>query len=110
MTDGRQTKGKDAPDAKPLHLASRELKEGGVQVYSLGIGNNYDIGELIDIASDDASVFRSTNMDELVSIVATISEQTCKGNSFNSVQSVQSGYSSQRMTKIFGIISHLVNH
>jgi len=79
MTDGRQTKGEDAPDAKPLHLASRALKESGVQVYSLGIGKNYDIGELLDIASDDASVFRSSDVDELVSIVASISEQTCKG-------------------------------
>lgn len=79
MTDGRQTKGEDAPDAKELHLASRSLKESGVQVYSLGIGQNYDIGELLDIASDDASVFRSSDVDQLVSIVAKISEETCKG-------------------------------
>lgn len=79
MTDGRQTKGLDAPDAEDLHIASRPLKDLGVQVYSLGIGNDYDIGELLDIASDDASVFRSTDVDELVSIVASITEQTCKG-------------------------------
>ena len=79
MTDGRQAKGEDAPDAKELHLASRGLKEAGVQVYSLGIGRDYDIGELLDIASDDQSVFRSSDVDELVSIVAQISEQACKG-------------------------------
>ena len=79
MTDGRQTKGAEAPDAVDLHEASRPLKDSGVQVYSLGIGKNYDIGELLDIASDDASVFRSSDVDELVSIVASITEQTCKG-------------------------------
>ena len=79
MTDGRQTKGKDAPDAVDLHIASRPLKDLGVQIFSLGIGKNYDIGELLDIASDDASVFRSSDVDELVSIVASITEQTCKG-------------------------------
>lgn len=78
MTDGRQTK---SDDAEPLHLASRHLKESGVQVYSLGIGQDYDIGELLDIASDDASVFRSSDVDELISIVASITEQTCKGKS-----------------------------
>ena len=79
MTDGRQTRGLDAPDATDLHIASRPLKDIGVQVYSLGIGRNYDIGELLDIASDDASVFRSSDVDELVSIVASITESTCKG-------------------------------
>ena len=79
MTDGRQTKGKDAPDAIDLHVASRPLKDLGVQIYALGIGKDYDIGELLDIASDDSSVFRSTDVDELVSIVATITERTCKG-------------------------------
>eukprot|EP00111_Clytia_hemisphaerica_P023393 TCONS_00068905-protein len=79
MTDGRQTKGEDAPDAVDLHIASRPLKDLGVQIFSLGIGKNYDIGELLDIASDDASVFRSSDVDELVSIVASITEQTCKG-------------------------------
>ena len=83
MTDGRQTKGEDAPDAIDLHIASRPLKDSGVQVYSLGIGTNYDIGELLDIASDDASVFRSQDIDELVSIVASITEQTCKGKYIN---------------------------
>ena len=79
MTDGRQTRGADAPDAEDLHVASKPLKELGVQVYSLGIGADYDIGELLDIASDDASVFRAAGFDELLSIVASITEQTCKG-------------------------------
>ena len=79
MTDGRQTRGIDAPDAKPLHLASHPLKEKGVQLYSLGIGKDYDIGELLDIASDDASVYRSSDVDELNTIVARISEHACKG-------------------------------
>ncbi|XP_047136671.1 collagen alpha-1(II) chain isoform X1 [Hydra vulgaris] len=79
LTDGRQTRGSSAPDAVDLHVASRPLKDIGVQIYSLGIGRDYDIGELLDIASDDASVFRSSDVDELVSIVASITETTCKG-------------------------------
>ena len=79
MTDGRQTRGPDAPDAEDLHVASKPLKEQGVQIYSLGIGGDYDIGELLDIASDDSSVFRAGDFSELLSIVASITEQTCKG-------------------------------
>ena len=79
MTDGRQTRGVDAPDAKPLHLASYPLKRSGVQLYSLGIGKDYDIGELLDIASDDASVYRASDVNQLNDIVASISEHACKG-------------------------------
>ena len=80
MTDGQQTRGDEAKDAKDLHDASKPLKEQGVQIYSLGIGDDYNIGELLDIASDDASVFRAGDFDELLSIVTSITEQTCKGN------------------------------
>ena len=79
LTDGRQTREPDVSDAEDLHKASRPLKENGVQVYSLGIGQDIDIGELLDIASDDESVFSARDFDELQSIVAGITKQTCKG-------------------------------
>ena len=79
MTDGKQTREPDVSDAEDLHDASKPLKESGVQVYSLGMGQDYDMGELLDIASDDASVFRGGQIDELASAVTRITEQTCKG-------------------------------
>ena len=78
MTDGMQTR--DVEGAEDLHIASKPLKEKGVQVYSLGIGANYDIGELLDTASDERSVFKAGNFEELLSIVSSITQQTCKGN------------------------------
>ena len=79
LTDGRQTRAPDVTDAEGLHTASRPLKESGVQVYSLGIGQDIDIGELLDIASDDESVFSAKDFDDLQTIVAGITQQTCKG-------------------------------
>lgn len=77
MTDGIQTR--DVAGAEELHIASKPLKEKGVQIYSLGIGSNYDIGELLDTASDERSVFKAGNFEELLSIVSSITQQTCKG-------------------------------
>ena len=78
MTDGIQTR--DVEGVEELHIASKPLKEKGVQIYSLGIGANYDIGELLDTASDERSVFKAGNFEELLSIVSSITQQTCKGN------------------------------
>lgn len=76
LTDGRQT---NEDGVEGLHLASKPLKENGVQVFSLGIGSDFNVGELLDIASDDASVFNARSFNELLSNVATITEQSCKG-------------------------------
>lgn len=77
MTDGRQTE--DAPGAIKLDVASRPLKAKGVHMYALAIGKRYHIGQLIDIASTDLSIFRSRTFDGLLKIVANISKRICEG-------------------------------
>lgn len=79
MTDGRQTREPDVSDAEGLHLASKPLKDSGVQIYSLGIGSDFDLSELLDIASDDASVVSAKDFDELITTVGKVTKQTCKG-------------------------------
>ena len=70
------------PGIDNLRVASRPLKEKGVHVYSAAVGSNYDIGQLLDAASDDCSVFRVGKMNDVLSLVAGIAKQSCKGNMY----------------------------
>jgi hypothetical protein len=78
VTDGIQTKGKGS--FIPLQIASSGLQVKGVHVYSLGVGKNADVLELLDIASTDDAVFSTRNFDDLTNtMVEPIQTEMCKG-------------------------------
>lgn len=59
---------------------SQKLRDSGVIVLSIGIGNNYDIKELQEMATDPDSqhVFKA-EFDALKDIENTIVDMACKG-------------------------------
>merc|ERR1712212_959625 len=65
MTDGKQTT-KKGPYT-PLDVASKPLKQKGVNMYSLGVGRKYDLRNLQQLASPPwpKHVFEATNFDQL---------------------------------------------
>ena len=71
------TDGKSKDDVKG---PSQELRDSGVTVFSVGIGNNYDNQELQEMATDPDSqhVFKA-DFNALKSIVNTIVDMACKG-------------------------------
>jgi hypothetical protein len=77
VTDGFQTKNKG--HFTPLGVASTGLKKNGVYIYSLGIGSDTDIFEILDIASDEDGVFSVRSFDDLTNIGVEIQNAECKG-------------------------------
>ena len=65
LTDGSQTKDKDAVD--PASIAEEIRQKYGAIVFSIGIGQNVKRDELIKIASDVARVFIAKNFQQLKS-------------------------------------------
>lgn len=64
ITDGKQTK---TGQYTPLSIASKYLKDKGVQMIAIGVGNRntVDYTELLDIASQDDYVYLVESFDEL---------------------------------------------
>ena len=75
FTDGKQTK--DIGPYTPLLVASQPLKDKGVNIISLGIGNKLDIIQLQQMASSKESVFTGRNLDDLIRMVTEITESVC---------------------------------
>ena len=71
------TDGKSKDD---ITVPSQELRDSGVTVFSVGIGKNYDLKELQEMASDPYSqhTFKA-EFDALKNIVNTIVDTACKG-------------------------------
>ncbi|XP_048583307.1 uncharacterized protein LOC5512020 isoform X1 [Nematostella vectensis] len=76
LTDGIQTK--DRGPFTPPGIASGPLKMKGVEVYSLGVGSDIEVLELITMASSDINVYSARNFDELETKVADITQAQCK--------------------------------
>ena len=74
ITDGEQTTTKEYT---PLDVASKRIKDKGVEVFSLGIGSNVNTDQLRQIASSNDNVFSSAGFDELVEVVKPIVEKSC---------------------------------
>ena len=55
LTSGRQTTNKGP--YTPLHAASQGLKDRGVHIYVIGIGNDVAVPELMDVSSTFRDVF-----------------------------------------------------
>ena len=74
ITDGEQTTTKEYT---PLDVASKRIKDKGVDVFALGIGSNVNTDQLRQIASSNDKVFQSAGFEELVQVVKPIAEKTC---------------------------------
>jgi len=59
--------------------ASKPIKEKGVDVYSLGVGSDILVKELIEIASSVDLVYSASNFDDLSEKVPQIAEEACEG-------------------------------
>jgi hypothetical protein len=77
LTDGIQTK--DKGPFTSLHIASSRLQNKDVNVYSLGVGSDIDVTELLDMASGKDFVFSARNFDDLSTRVKEITEAQCQG-------------------------------
>ena len=75
ITDGKSN------DANETRLEAETLKSDGVFIFSIGIGNNVNMKELTNIASQPTNQFRFTvkNFNALQSIMKQIVSRTCKG-------------------------------
>ena len=74
ITDGKQTGNAD------LSAASSGLKNKGVTVYAIGVGNNVDVLELRKIASSQKHVLNSPSFQELHNLNSVLLNM-CKGES-----------------------------
>ena len=79
LTDGIQTKEKGSFTA--LFEASQPLKDKGVNIYSIGVGQDTDLLELNEIASSPDNVFAVENFDHLSREVKRITKLQCRGKS-----------------------------
>jgi len=74
ITDGEQTTTKEYT---PLDIASKRIKDKGVEVFALGVGGGVNVDQLRQIASSNDNVFTSPSFEELVDVVKPIVERSC---------------------------------
>ena len=74
ITDGEQTTTKEYT---PLNIASKRIKDKGVEVFALGVGGGVNVDQLREIASSNDNVFTSPSFEELVNVVKPIVEKSC---------------------------------
>ena len=77
VTDGKQTK---APGAKRPSDIADELREEGVMMITVGVGEDISKPELDDITGNPSNVFHLENHEELVKedVLNTISTKICE--------------------------------
>lgn len=76
LTDGEQT---PAPGAISLERAARFLKDEGVRLIAIGIGDNVKTDELKAIASSDKDVITADTFDGLSAQVKPLTKAACEG-------------------------------
>ena len=65
-----------------VSMPAKVLKDSGVSIFAIGIGDFILDEELADIASDPDDVFvQETTFDELPSVFAEIRDDLCRGKS-----------------------------
>ena len=77
ITDGKQT---TTQEYTKLSEASKGMKNKGVIVYAVGVGNGADTAELEEIASGSKYVYTSASFRDLQSIAPEIRKRLCGGN------------------------------
>ena len=76
LTDGEQT---PSPGAMPLDRTAGFLKNEGVRLITIGIGNNVKEEELKSIASSDKDVILADTFDGLLEEVDPLTKSACEG-------------------------------
>ncbi|XP_028401134.1 uncharacterized protein LOC114524110 isoform X2 [Dendronephthya gigantea] len=77
FTDGEQTT-QGVTDLIPLREASNRLRERGIIVYAVGIGDSVKRKQLLDIAGDEGHVIELSSFSELQESAAKIAASTCQ--------------------------------
>lgn len=78
------TDGKSDPGSEPLHIASQPLRELGVHVISVGLGNDIDVKELKAMATHkETGPFLIEDWSSLVDYIHSFAQEICHGESHN---------------------------
>ncbi len=90
-------------DLNLIRQAANELKSKNVQVYTIGIGNSYDIQQLKTIASDDNNFMSVKNHESIYESISDILENVCTSYalmSFEKEESINMGENDYRYFRI----------
>ena len=74
------TDGKSDPGSEPLHKASQPLREKGIHVVSVGLGDDIDVNELKAMATfKETGPFLIKDLNSLVNYITSLAKEICKG-------------------------------
>lgn len=81
LTDGSQTWVGGSED--PITVAE-EIRNSGIHIMVIGIGDEVDVNELKGIAGSDKNIFTGVSFDEVITsdFVEKISSSTCNGSKY----------------------------
>ena len=86
ITDGEQT---TTRAYTPLDIASKRIKDKGVEAFALGVGDGVNVDQLRQIASSNDYVFTSPSFKELVNVLKPIVEKSCPSKGTSSTWKMQ---------------------
>lgn len=75
LTDGRQSQD---PDTVPLQGAVLPLRQLGVRIYTVAIGDEVDLKELYQVTERNEDVFPVSDFDDLANMANDIALNTCR--------------------------------
>lgn len=75
LTDGRQSQD---PDTVPLQKAVLPLRQLGVRIYTVAIGDEVDLKELYQVTERNEDVFPVSDFDDLANMANDIALNTCR--------------------------------
>ena len=75
LTDGRQSQD---PDTVPLQEAVLPLRQLGVRIYTVAIGDEVDLKELYQVTERNEDVFPVSDFDDLANMANDIALKTCR--------------------------------
>lgn len=78
LTDGLPTAAGDEPVIENAVTTAKQLAEDGIEVYSIGLGDNVDADFIRQIASDQSNAYFAPNSADLQSIYAEITSSLCE--------------------------------
>ena len=74
ITDGRQS----VADTVSLKDAVRSLKQLGVRIYAIGIGDEVDLNELQELTKSNEDIFTVNDFNDLANMANDIAPKTCR--------------------------------
>jgi len=90
------TDGKSDPGSEPLHQASQPLREKGIHVVSVGLGDDIDVKELKAMATfKETGPFLIKDLNSLVNYITSLAKEICKVPQRPKPGRIYTGYSCQ---------------